>query len=79
MPVNENGVDVTIGTPGPEQGVLISTISARNQALAAIDTIAGAAGVFVQESRPPGTGPFMWWQTDETGVIIDLIISDGVV
>jgi hypothetical protein len=77
MPVNENGVDIVVGTPGPEQGILISTISARNEALAAIDTIAGASGVFIQELRPPGSGPFMWWKTDATGLIVDLIIADG--
>jgi hypothetical protein len=38
---------------------------------------AGSQEVFVQESRPPGLGPWMWWQTDADGNIIDLTIADG--
>ena len=78
MSVNENGVSITVGTPGPEQGILISTISARNAALDAVDELNGLARVAVQQTRPEGNGPFMWWKTDENGIIIDLIVADGV-
>lgn len=45
------------------------------------DTVAGASGgtqqVFVQDTRPAGLGPWNWWRT-ESGVIVDLIIADGL-
>lgn len=38
---------------------------------------ASAAEVFVQQTRPAGNGPWVWYQTDGAGVIIDTIIADG--
>jgi hypothetical protein len=37
----------------------------------------GAQEVFVQETRPVGAGPWMWWRTNPAGNIIDLTINDG--
>lgn len=50
---------------------LIDTLAARDAAIA-------ARWVFVQETRPPGPGPWIWWQTDASGQIVDLTVADGV-
>lgn len=36
-----------------------------------------AAGVYVQQARPTMPGPWVWWQTDGSGNIINLIVWDG--
>ncbi len=44
------------------------------------DTLEGTSGapqVFVQATRPAGNGPWTWWQTSN-GVIVDLIVADGL-
>ena len=38
----------------------------------------GAQQVFVQQTRPTEAGPWVWWQTDASGNIIDLTVNDGV-
>lgn len=38
---------------------------------------AAAQQVFVQQTRPVADGPWMWWQTDVLGNIIDLTVNDG--
>ena len=37
----------------------------------------GSQEVFVQMTRPVSAGPWLWWQTDATGSIIDLTVNDG--
>lgn len=34
--------------------------------------------VFVQQTRPAGNGPWIWWQTDAAGAIIDCVVANGV-
>jgi hypothetical protein len=38
----------------------------------------GAQEVFVQQTRPAGLGPWMWWRKDTNGAIFDLVITDGL-
>ena len=40
--------------------------------------IASPSRVFVQQTRPTQTGPWMWWKTDATGNLLDLIVNTGV-
>jgi hypothetical protein len=37
----------------------------------------GPTQVFVQMSRPTAVGPWIWWQTDEAGALVDLTVNDG--
>ena len=37
----------------------------------------GSQEVFVQQTRPSATGPWIWWETDADGEIIDLTVNDG--
>lgn len=37
----------------------------------------GSQEVFVQQTRPITTGPWIWWQTDTTGRIIDCTVNNG--
>lgn len=37
----------------------------------------GQSGIFVQQSRPTEQGPWMWWQTDASGNLINLTVNDG--
>lgn len=37
----------------------------------------GPQQIFVQSLRPVQPGPWLWWQTDQTGTIIDMIVNDG--
>ena len=38
----------------------------------------GSQQVFVQETRPAGNGPWIWWKTDATGRIIGCVVANGV-
>lgn len=37
----------------------------------------GPTQVFVQPDRPTVSGPWIWWQTDATGALVDLTVNDG--
>lgn len=37
----------------------------------------GVQQVFVQQARPLGLGPWMWWRKDANGIVFDLVITDG--
>ena len=37
----------------------------------------GAQQVFVQQTRPVEAGPWMWWEKDALGNIINLTVNDG--
>ena len=37
----------------------------------------GSQQVFVQQTRPTETGPWVWWQTNASGQIVNLIVNDG--
>lgn len=45
--------------------------------LAATGSGGGSQEVFVQQTRPAGNGPWMWWETDAGGEIIDLTVANG--
>lgn len=38
----------------------------------------GAQQVFVQQTRPIEAGPWIWWETDVSGNVINLTVNDGV-
>lgn len=38
----------------------------------------GAQQVFVQMTRPTEAGPWLWYETDASGNLVDLTINDGV-
>jgi hypothetical protein len=38
----------------------------------------GSQQVFVQQTRPAGLGPWMWWRKNASGAIFDLVVTDGV-
>lgn len=33
--------------------------------------------LYIQETQPTAPGPYLWWETDETGEIVDLVVNDG--
>lgn len=37
----------------------------------------GSQEVYVQQTRPASAGPWMWWVTNPSGQIINLIVNDG--
>lgn len=37
----------------------------------------GSQQVFVQQTRPAVPGPWIWYETDASGNVIDLTINDG--
>lgn len=49
--------------------------------LRSADTLPGGGGgtqqVFVQQTRPTEPGPWMWWETDASGNLINLTVNDG--
>lgn len=47
------------------------------EALALVGGGGGSQEVFVQMTRPVTLGPWIWWQTDATGAIIDMTVNDG--
>jgi hypothetical protein len=57
----------------------------RIKELPAGDTLVGASGggggsqeVFVQQTRPVAAGPWLWWETDALGNLVDLTVNDGL-
>jgi hypothetical protein len=48
-----------------------------NLGIVDVDTI-GKQEVFVQMTRPATAGPWVWWQKDALGNIINLTINDGL-
>lgn len=71
-----NGVGVPVG--GAVGQVLAKTSSA-DYATTWVNQSGGggASGVFVQETRPVAAGPWLWWQTDADGNLVDLTVNDG--
>jgi hypothetical protein len=75
-PAGTNGQGVPAGGVA---GQLLAKTSAVDFSTQWVDPAggSGAQEVYVQQTRPPGPGPWMWWQTDETGLIVDLVVNDG--
>jgi hypothetical protein len=38
----------------------------------------GSQEVYVQQTRPVASGPWVWWETDASGAIVDCTVNDGV-
>lgn len=57
----------------------VSNVVRESTSAGAFDAgVGGTQQVFVQETRPPTTGtPWVWWQTDSNGNIINLIVNTG--
>ncbi len=63
-----------------EDRLAVATSVSTYSALAKASEAGGGGGsqqVFVQQTRPTEAGPWMWWKTNASGQIVNLIVNDG--
>jgi hypothetical protein len=62
---------------GGAAGQVLTKTGVPDHAMAWQPAGAGSAQVFVQSTRPLGNGPWIWWQTDSSGQIVDCTVANG--
>lgn len=74
--------DTLFGFDGSGNALEVTIGSGLNLAAGVLSNTGGGGGgtqeVYVQQTRPSATGPWMWWETDASGVFLDLVVNDGV-
>lgn len=48
-------------------------VKALTQSVAAVGGVAGAVPLFVQQTDPLVASPYVWYKTDATGKVIDIL------
>lgn len=63
-----------------EARIAVATSTSTYQAAAKQGEGGGGGGsqeVYVQQTRPSAAGPWMWWVTNASGALVNLIVNDG--